>query len=110
MSYQETGGSVWSIGRSEYGRLGLGEEGARDAKVAEQVDQLEGPGVLGDVTYCTVHMRCYTVFSRLPSWRVVLRWRAAPLSATPSLGPASSTGGLGSVSVHMLYIRFLRQS
>ena len=38
MCHQESGGSVWSIGRSEYGRLGLGEEGARDAKVAEQVD------------------------------------------------------------------------
>ena len=38
VSCQESGGSVWSIGRSEYGRLGLGEEGATDAKVAEQVD------------------------------------------------------------------------
>ena len=59
MCHQESGGSVWSIGRSEYGRLGLGEEGARDAKVAEQVD----------ISVCTG--LCYTQYTRWPSWRGV---------------------------------------
>jgi len=37
---QEEGGHVWALGRSEYGRLGLGQDNAVDAKVAMRVEGL----------------------------------------------------------------------
>jgi alpha-tubulin suppressor-like RCC1 family protein len=78
---QTEGGAVLALGRSEYGRLGLGEEGAADAKTA---------AVVGGVAGC-IEVACGTAVSYAVTGEGKLyRYSAANTAAPTGRSPAGA--------------------